>query len=137
MLAIGFADPLGRSWRGARLSSGAGDTRCLGTPASEWRHLDGSLYRSSGFARRAAGGTLPAHLQQRAAELERREHGVARGETPASLEATLAAGIMDAFYLQDENRLPLIARLEADCFVVESSGPSAWRHAWQGLDARR
>ena len=59
------------------------------------------------------------------------------GELPASLEAMVAVGIMDAYYLQDENRLPLNARLEADRFVVESAGPNAWRHSWQGLDARR
>ena len=62
---------------------------------------------------------------------------LAYGELPASLEAMVAVGIMDAYYLQDENRLPLNARLEADRFVVESEGPNAWRHSWQGLDARR
>jgi D-arabinan exo alpha-(1,3)/(1,5)-arabinofuranosidase (non-reducing end) len=62
---------------------------------------------------------------------------LAYGELPASLEALVAAGIMDAYYLLDENRLPLSARLEADRFVAESSGPNAWEHSWQGLDARR
>jgi hypothetical protein len=62
---------------------------------------------------------------------------LASGELPASLEVLVAAGIMDAYYLLDENRLSLNSRLEADHLVVESTGPNAWRHSWQGLDARR
>ena len=52
-------------------------------------------------------------------------------------EALVAAGIMDARYLRDENGLPMEARREADRLVVKSTGPNAWEHAWQGLDARR
>jgi hypothetical protein len=62
---------------------------------------------------------------------------LAYGELPDSLEAMVAAGIMDARYLRDENEFPLEARREADRFVVKSTGPNAWQHAWQGLDARR
>lgn len=56
---------------------------------------------------------------------------------PDSLDELVATGIMNAYYLQDENRVPLRARRDGEYFVVESDGPNAWRHRWQGLDARR
>jgi hypothetical protein len=62
---------------------------------------------------------------------------LAYGELPGSLDALVEAGIMDAYYLHDENRSPLRSRLESDRFIVESQGPGAWQHSWQGLDARR
>jgi hypothetical protein len=56
---------------------------------------------------------------------------------PDSLEDLVAAGIMDVYYLQDENRIPLKGWRDGEHFAVESAGPNAWRHRWQGLDARR
>jgi hypothetical protein len=56
---------------------------------------------------------------------------------PDSLNELVATGIMDTYYLLDENRVPLRARRDGEYFVVESDGPNAWRHRWQGLDARR
>jgi hypothetical protein len=64
-------------------------------------------------------------------------HRLAYGELPDSLEALVTAGIMDGRYLRDENGYPMEARREADRLVVKSTGPNAWEHAWQGLDARR
>jgi hypothetical protein len=56
---------------------------------------------------------------------------------PDSLETLVAAGLMEPRYSQDENGHPLNARREGDRFMVESTGPTGWQHAWQGLDARR
>jgi Protein of unknown function (DUF2961) len=64
-------------------------------------------------------------------------HRLAYDRLPDSLDELVATGIMDAYYLQDENRVPLRARRDGEYFVVESDGPNAWRHRWQGLDARR
>jgi hypothetical protein len=62
---------------------------------------------------------------------------LAYDELPESLEALVAADMMDPYYMQDENRFPMNAWLEGDRFIVESTGPNAWRHSWQGPDARR
>jgi hypothetical protein len=62
---------------------------------------------------------------------------LAFGEVPESLEAMVAAGILDAYYLQDENRVPLRSRRDGDALLVESDGPNRWQHRWQGLDPRR
>jgi hypothetical protein len=59
------------------------------------------------------------------------------GVLPESLEALVAAGLMEPRYLADENHVPLRGRREGEFLVVESTGPEAWTHRWQGLDARR
>jgi hypothetical protein len=58
-------------------------------------------------------------------------------ELPESLEALVAAGVMDEYYLLNEHRQPMKARRDGDGFLVESAGPSSWHYRWQGLDARR
>jgi hypothetical protein len=62
---------------------------------------------------------------------------LAYDELPESLEALVTSGIMDGRYLRDEHGLPLRSRREPDRLTVESTGPDAWQHSWQGLDARR
>lgn len=62
---------------------------------------------------------------------------LAFGELPDSLDSLVRAGFMDRRYLSDEHGNPLRARRDGDCIVVESTGPDAWVHRWQGLDARR
>ena len=62
---------------------------------------------------------------------------LAYGELPESLETLVKAGLLPARYQADENNQPLQARREEGRFVVESAGPGAWTHRWQGLDARR
>jgi hypothetical protein len=62
---------------------------------------------------------------------------LAYGELPASLETLVKAGLMAPRYLSDENQKPLRCRRDGDALVVESTGPGAWTHRWQGLDARR
>ena len=64
-------------------------------------------------------------------------HRLAYGELPESLEALVSKGLMSDRYTSDENRKPLRSKREGDAFVVESTGPGAWTHSWQGLDARR
>lgn len=56
---------------------------------------------------------------------------------PASLEELVRLGIMEPMYLHDENGYPLESRVEQDRFVVRSTAPDGWEHAWYGLDARR
>jgi len=56
---------------------------------------------------------------------------------PASLEALVAAGIMEPRYLADENGHPLRFERLVDRVVVTSTAPGGWIHHWFGLDARR
>ena len=62
---------------------------------------------------------------------------LAYGELPESLDTLVKAGLMSPRYLADENEKPLRSRRDGDYLVVESTGPGAWTHRWQGLDARR
>ncbi|MBT3270018.1 DUF2961 domain-containing protein [Candidatus Poribacteria bacterium] len=62
---------------------------------------------------------------------------LAYGDLPATLGALVHAGVMPPRYLDDENGHALLSRVEEGRFVVESTAPDGWRHAWTGLDARR
>jgi hypothetical protein len=62
---------------------------------------------------------------------------LAYDELPESLEALVKSGILAEQYLKDEGGAPLASKVEGDSFVVESQAPGGWKHAWQGLDARR
>ena len=62
---------------------------------------------------------------------------LAYGELPESLATLILAGLMEARYLNDENGYPILARLEGEYFVFESTAPDGWTHRLQGLDARR
>lgn len=64
-------------------------------------------------------------------------HRLAYDSLPRSLADLVQAGLMDARFLNDENNLPLRSRMDKEAFEVESTGPGAWKHRWQGLDARR
>ena len=63
-------------------------------------------------------------------------HRLAFDTLPDSLQMLVDKGLMPPRYLCDENNLPLKS-CEGDAIVVESSGQDAWKHSWQGLDARR
>jgi hypothetical protein len=62
---------------------------------------------------------------------------LAYGEIPESLDALVESGIMEPRYLTDENSFPLVSQKQPDRLTVHSTGPTGWRHHWQGLDARR
>lgn len=62
---------------------------------------------------------------------------LAYGELPRTLGTLVAAGVMAPRYLDDENGHALVSRVEDGRFVVESTAPDGWTHAWTGLDARR
>jgi hypothetical protein len=62
---------------------------------------------------------------------------LAYGELPDSLETLVKTGFMPKRYLRDENGIPLKAWREGDHMNVESTGPTGWKHRWQGLDPRR
>jgi hypothetical protein len=62
---------------------------------------------------------------------------LAYGGLPESLPALVEAGLLAPRYLKDENGIPLKSRRDGEWFAVESRGPGAWKHRWQGLDARR
>ena len=61
---------------------------------------------------------------------------LAYGELPATLGALVHAGVMLPRYLDDENGYALLSRAEHGRFVVESTAPGGWTHAWTGRDAR-
>jgi hypothetical protein len=61
---------------------------------------------------------------------------LAYGELPTTLGSLVRAGVMLPRYLDDENGYALISRVEDGRFVVESTAPGGWTHAWTGRDAR-
>lgn len=56
---------------------------------------------------------------------------------PESLHALHEGGILDSRYLHDENGYLFESGVSEGAFWVKSTGPTAWTHAWRGLDARR
>jgi hypothetical protein len=62
---------------------------------------------------------------------------LAYGDLPTTLGTLVAAGVMEPRYLDDENGYALVSRVDDGRFLVESTAPDGWTHAWTGLDARR
>jgi hypothetical protein len=60
-------------------------------------------------------------------------HRLMEDALPRSLQALVDAGLLESRFLRDENNQPLRGGLRGSRFHVE--GP-AWKHEWEGIDAR-
>ena len=54
---------------------------------------------------------------------------LAYDEVPDSLQPLIKTGLMLPRYLSDENNISLRSRRDGDSLVVESTGPSGWKHS--------
>jgi hypothetical protein len=88
-------------------------------------------------ANRAVKNENEAHFIRLAIGRATYAYRLAYGQLPESLEMLVKAGLLETRFLTDENGIPLHSKRDGEYLAVESVGPGAWQHRWQGLDARR